>query len=383
MNTGHGLGGKEVRRYYPELFAAGKVGHQADVAGQQLHGGEAVRVHIIGRSIGILCILPAVFAPVIEVVPVVVFLDVPFFFIGLVGLAVRGGGAAEGRLSAVQALIHPEAQTDAVDGSGLLLEQAAQIDAMRIPLVQVQVRVQGNVAPVHQAAAATQGTFFAQIIILEEAEDVLFVNLHHAYFHGRKVHGAEGEDQLLLVRQDIALEGNLHGGLLFLLLPAAGEGLVQGRSALALQAFVQGQGHFIPAAFEMHVHHGVLHLHIATGDAREFHQAFHVGIGRCIVEGDFHAVVPKDRLHHPERFTVVGLFRIFGRCCRLPLDGNAEGELLRGIRHHFSQFEAYLIGLAHLQGSFFRDEGHGLGIVPLYLAFHGRLETEQIFGHGR
>ena len=50
-------------------------------------------------------------------------------------------------------------------------------------------------------------------IPLQEGEHVLFIDLDHTNFHGAQVRGAEGEDELLLVGQDVAAHQEFHGGL--------------------------------------------------------------------------------------------------------------------------------------------------------------------------
>ena len=218
FGAAHGFGGDEVGGRNPQLLAAGVVGHQAQVAGEQLHGREAGRIHIVGRFVGVVGLFPTVQIPVIEVVPVVAVGRVPFSFIGLTGLAVGLVHRLHHFLAAIQALVQAEVDTDAVDGTGFLFEQAAQVYAVRVPLMQVLGGVQRNVTAVHQTAAPAQAAAAAQVVVLQEHEDVLLINLDYPHFHGTQVHGAEGEDEVLPVRQDVAREGEFHGGLLFLLL---------------------------------------------------------------------------------------------------------------------------------------------------------------------
>ena len=85
---------------------------------------------------------------------------------------------------------------------------------MGVPFVKVLGRVKGNVSLVYEPSAAPEVAPSVKVVVLEEGKDIFLIDLYHAYFHGTKVHCAEGEDECLLVREYIAGQGNLHGGLL-------------------------------------------------------------------------------------------------------------------------------------------------------------------------
>ena len=380
LGAAHGLGRDEVGGRYPQLLAAGIIGHQAQVAGQQLDSREAGRIHIVGRLGGVVGLLPIVQFPVIEVLPVVIVGDIPFGFIGRSGLAVGFVQGLHHLLAAVQALVQAEVDADAVDGPGLLLEQAAQVYAVRVPLVQVLGGVQGDVAAVHQAAAAAQAAVAVEVVVLQEHQDVLLINLDHTHFHGAQVHGAEGEDEVLLVGQDVTREGEFHRRFLLLLLEHFHVILAQGGSIVILQALVQGEREVSFPAFEVHLDQIALHLHITAGRALEFHHALDRGIDRNVGQFHFNGAFGYVCLHHAEGKSVVGLLLNGCFWFRFAFDGDAEVKSVRCTGNQFAQGKLHLVNQPFLQGSFLRDETHRLGAVPFHIAFHGGLENEQVFG---
>ena len=196
---------------------------------------------------------------------------------------------------------------------------------MGVPAMKVLGSVQLHVSPVHQAAAAPEAAAAVQVVFLEEGEYVLFVDLDHSHLHGAEVNRAEGEEQLFLVREDVAADEQLHGGLGLLSREISLEILSQGMAVGILEVLVQGEGEVSLLAFEVHFEKLAFHFHIASGDALQFYKALHAGVHRGLGETHFHQVLLQKRLCYPECLAVVRLFfrrRLFG----LASYGQAEGE---------------------------------------------------------
>ena len=380
LGTGNRLGGDEVRGSHPQLIAAGIVGHQTQVAGEQLHGRESAGIHIIGRLFRILGILPIVVVPVVVIVPVVGVGCIPYGFIGLGRLAAGRAQGLHGLLAAIQALVLAETDPYTVNGPGLLLEQTAQVYAVRVPLVQVPGGVQGNVSFINQAAAAAQAVAAIQVVFLQEHQDVLLIHLDHAHFHGAQIHGAEGENEVLPVRQDVAPEGNDYGGLFLSLPEDAGKVFSQTGTALSFQAFVQGNAQVSVLPFISDGKGFAVYLEIVAFRSAHFHQTFGAGVGGGLAKDNLHCPVFHGGLHNAEGAAVVGLLleHGLGRCAAL--DGDAEVKGLGCPFYQLAQCKAHLVHLSFLEGSFGRDKTHGLVAVPLDVALDGGLEAEQAVG---
>ena len=248
---------------------------------------------------------------------------------------------------------------------------------MGVPAMKVLGSVQLHVSPVHQAAAAPEAAAAVQVVFLEEGEYVLFVDLDHSHLHGAEVNRAEGEEQLFLVREDVAADEQLHGRLGLFGRKVSLEILSQGMAVGILEVLVQGEGEVSLLAFEVHFEKLAFHFHIASGDALQFYKALHAGVHRGLGETHFHQVLLQDCLCYPECLAVVRLFfrrRLFG----LASYGQAEGEGRGGFRQHLVQREAYGIRFPGLQA--FGGEGNGGGGGPLCGTLHRGLDAEQPFG---
>ena len=182
LSTRHRPGTDKVGGRDPDLVSAGILRHQAKVAREQLHRREAAGFHIVGRFGRVFGLFPFVFVPVEIVVPIIGVGRVPFLF-------VRGAWLADGLcgehrlLAAVEALVQTETQAYAINGPGLLAEETAQVDAMVVPLVQVEGCIQRNVALVDQAPAAAEVVLTAEVIVLQEHQYILLVDFHHPDLH--------------------------------------------------------------------------------------------------------------------------------------------------------------------------------------------------------
>ena len=375
--TRHGLGGNQIRRRHPYLPAAGIIRHQAKVAGEQLDCRETAGLHVVGCLLGILGLRPFVLVPIVVIVPVVRAGPVPFRLILLARFPIRAAGGLQRLLASVEALVQAETQAYAVDRTRLLLEQPAQVDTVVVPLMQVLGGIQSDISLINQAAAAAKVAVSPKIVVLQEHEYILLVNLHHAHLHGRKIHRAEGQQQILPVRQDVAFHEQAHGRSLFALRENAHEILSQSRSALSLQALVQSEGEIPPAPFEVHFYHLTLHLHITAHGATQFHHALHGRIRRRLAHHHLHAVVFDRCLHHAEGLAVIRHLLRFCQRHQISLHGDAEGEDFRRARDQFAEGEGDGILLPHLQGAFFGHEAHRLRAVPLHAALDGRFEAEE------
>ena len=141
-------------------------------------------------------------------------------------------------LAAPEALVLAEAEPDAIKCAWLLPEQAAKVYAVGVPFVTVLGSVQLNIPPVNESSAAPQAALAAEVVVLQESEDVLFIYLYYAHFNCTKVHRTEGEYEGLLVRQNVTTKWNLHGGLLLTLAECAAVCFAQGVSCGILEALV-------------------------------------------------------------------------------------------------------------------------------------------------
>ena len=354
--AGYRLGAQDVRSGHPNLLTTGVFGHQAQVAGEQLDRREAVAVHIIGGLGGVVGLVPVVRVPIVVVVPIIGAGLVPLGLIFLGGFAGRRCRVQHRLLAAVQALVQAEAQADAVDGARLLLEQAAQVYAMAVPAVQVLGGIQGDVTPVHQAAAAAQGAVAIQVVVLQEHQDVLLIDFHNAHFHGTQVHRPERQDEPILIRQDAALQRNLHGGLILVQGESEHGILPQGLSGGVFDAFVQREGEVFAAAFEVHAQPFVLYLHVTADGPLQFHLPFLEGVHGGVAQLHVNVVTGQGGPQHAKAFAGLGLGYAFGLLrFRCPY-GQAEVEALRRPFLHLAQEKAHRILLARKQGV--RNEGH-------------------------
>ncbi len=250
---------------------------------------------------------------------------------------------------------------------------------MGIPLVQVLCGVQGNIGLVDEAPAATKAAASAQVVVLQEHEDVLLVNLDHAYLHGAQVHGIEGNDELLFVGQDVSLEGELDGRFLLFFPEDLLVVLCEGMAVFIPQAFIQGEFEVSCAAFKMHAEEVALYLDIAAGGSFKFYHAFVFGIGRDVAQLYFNARLGKGCLHHAEFLSVVRLgFFLDGRP-GLAFNGDAVAEGFRSARDELSQCELYLIHQAFPQGTIGRNKTHGLAAVPRDFALDDGFDGEKAF----
>ncbi len=297
----------QVRHRGPEGVAVGILGEEAQVGGQQVHGREPVGLHIIGRLLGVVLVLPVIFVPVDETLPHIGVLDVPGGFFRFGGTAAPDREHLRGGLAAVQGVFLPEGKADAVDGARLLPEQAAQVDAEIVPFVQVLHGVpgQGNLAAVHQAAGAAQAGLSVQLVLLQEQQDVVLIDLDHPQVHGRQVHRAERQDEVALVGEDVPAQGNLHGRgrvgggeggveILGEALPAgAFHRIVDGQGEAVLRvALIVDAGDVVPQVDALP--HGPLQGDEAFPGRR---------LGERLAEADLHAGVPAPDhagVHHPE-----------------------------------------------------------------------------------
>ena len=259
-------GGNQVRGREPQVFASGIFGHKANVGRKQLDARETVGIHVVRRLLRIIGIAPVVVPPVVVVIPVPRILHVPFGLLLLARGAVAHGSRAHRFLAAVEALILTEADPDAVDRSGLLLDEAAQIQAMVVPLVQV-FRLEGDISFVDQTAAAADVAIFVQFVILQEHQNIVLVDLDYPHFHGAEIHSPEGKNQILLVRQDRSADRNFHGRFLTFYSIHAREISSKRLSLRVFDVFVDGEGHVSLAAFEIDRKERILHLSVTSAYA--------------------------------------------------------------------------------------------------------------------
>ena len=334
----HGLGGEEVGGGQPQGATLGVFGHQAQVAGHELHGGETVAVHVVRRLGGVVGLFPIILAPVVIVFPIVRAGGVPDGLVGAARGAVYHLAHAARLLAAIEALVQAEAQPDAVQRAGLLLQEAAQVQTVLVPLVQVLGGVQGDVGLIHQAAASAQAGTTSELVFLQEHEHVLLVDLHNAHLYGAQVHGLEGEDERLFVGQNLSLEGNLDGGFLFLELEGAGESLAQGVALGIFQALVQREGEVLFPALEMDSYGAVFYLHIAAQGALELHQAFLGGVHGAAAQFYVNVVFFLLGAHYAELLSVVRLLGEHGGLGRALPHRQAEVKALQflGGGSHFA-----------------------------------------------
>ena len=311
-------------------------------------------------------------------------MDVPGGLICLGGLAVLGHRAAHRVLAAPEALVLAEADSDAVDGTRLLLDYVAKIQAVVVPVVKVAFRVQGNIGLINQAAAPAEVVPAAQLVLLKEHKDVLFVYLDYPYLYGAKVHGLEGKNQVTLVREDVAADGNLNCGFLAVLLEHLLEFLFQGGAGCVFHVLVHGQDHVTLAALEVHLNQAVFHLNVAARHALEVHHTFLGGIHGCLAKDDVNAAVLQRCLPHTEPGAGVNLFHRLGSGLshgEAKVEGtrhlrSRHSRLRSGISDHLAQGKTGPVGLPRLQS--LRPEGHDALALPLGCTLDGGLEREHI-----
>ena len=379
IGPGGGLGRDEVGGGDPDFLAAGIFRHEAQVAGHQLHGREAVAVHVVGRLGGIVGFFPIVGFPVVVVVPVVGRGFVPDGLILGRGLSISGRRAQEGLPAAVQALVQAETEADAVDGAGLFFQETAQVDAVLVPLVEVFGSVQGDVSLIDQASAAAEAAAAAQVVVLQEHQDVLLINFHNAHFHGVQVHRPEGEDELVLVGEDVAVYEEFHGRRVFLQGKDAGPLLSKGFAFGILQGGVQRELHVGVTAFEEHIHLFSIGLDVVARVAGEFHHAFLVGVHGRFTEYKADMVTLQLATHHMEAILLhLGLGLGGGLFAALHRDGEVEG--LGSAAHHLSEEEGDIVGGSYLESPLFRNEGEAGRGTPEGVPLEGRRDFEEFLG---
>ena len=279
----------------PEGIAIGILGEQADIGREEIHDREAVGIHVEGRLIRVVPLFPVIGAPVIEALPPVGVLDIPGrFFLGG-RLAVRPDREHLRRiLAAIQGILLFEGQADAVDCTRFLPEQAGQVDAVVVPGMEIAGCVtarQGNLAAVDQPSGAAEFGFSVQVVLLQEQENVVLIDFDDSEIHGGQVHGAERQDQVALIRKDVAFQGDLQGRCRVGCRELRPEVLRQHLSVSALDGAVDGEGQALlgiglvedPGAV-------VLDVHGLPEYAGQFEDAFlGGGGGQRLAEAHFHA----------------------------------------------------------------------------------------------
>ena len=249
---------------------------------------------------------------------------------------------------------------------------------MVVPLAEVLGRVQLHVTAVYQAAVAAQGvSSHAQIVVLQEGEDVFLIDFDHPHFHGAQVHGAEGEVEAVFGGEDASLEGNLHGGNLLIGHKAVREGLSQGLAVRALEAAVQGEHQVGLASLVVHAQQAVLHLGIAAGGSLKFHQALEGGVGGRPAKHHVNASVLERQLPYPEGAAVVRYQDGAALRASLHHDGVDEGG---GIGPKLLQMEGDVVALSGLEGAWSGHKAHGAGVVPADASLHGGFRGEEAGG---
>ena len=252
VRAGQGLRRVQVGCRDPEFVTTGVFGEEADVGGHQVDGREPFSQHVIGRMGGVVPFPPVVQVPVDKVVvPVVGVGHVPYGRLFFCRLAFVEAEHVAGGRDVAECIVHPERQADPVDGTGLPAEESAQVCAPVLPdrQVAVGVFVQPDVLAVDQPAGTAELFFSAQFIVLQEGQDVVLVDADDPQVDAPQADGPEGEDQVLVVRQDVPLQRDGDGRFLRLVADGLLERRVQRLSVRAAHAGVHGQPQVFPARF--------------------------------------------------------------------------------------------------------------------------------------
>ncbi len=153
---------------------------------------------------------------------------------------------------------------------------------------------QGDLAAIDEAAGAAEFGRSAQVVLLQEQEDVVLIDPDDPQVHRRKVDGPEREDEPGFVRKDVPFQGNLDGRQRVGSGEIRPEILTQGLSAGAFDAPVDEEGKVLRGTgLEEDPGAVVADVHRLPEGAGEFQEAF-LG-GRCgerFTEPHFHARIP-------------------------------------------------------------------------------------------
>ena len=150
-----------------------------------------------------------------------------------------------------------------------------------------------NRAAVHEPADAAELGIAVQVVLLQEQEDVVFIDLDDPQVHRAQVHGAEGEDQAALVRKDVAFQRNLHGRERVGGRERGAEVLGEGQSAGALHALMHGHGEIsVGLTFEIDPCAVVFYVDGLAQHAGQLNEAFlRGGRGKGLAEAHLDAGV--------------------------------------------------------------------------------------------
>ena len=180
----------------------------------------------------------------------------------------------------------------------------------------------------------------------------------------------------MLYGQDIALNGDLHGGLFLLKRESTLIGGAECPALLILDGGIQREGQVLFPAFEVYAESVPFNAYVAPGAAFQLHHALEGGVdGRC-AQLHVNVVILQDGLPDAE----AGLGRLVGLqgFRRFSADGDAEVKMLRSVlAEEFPEGEGDAVGLSGLEGAFVGDEAERVAAVLFCGTLDRGLELEQ------
>ena len=118
----------------------------------------------------------------------------------------------------VQRVVLAERDPYPVDCSRLLPEQSRKVycEVLPFPEVQTRICVQPDGLLADKSSEAPQLIVVAEIVVLQEIKDVVFVDADHRYVHSGQVHSPQWKQKFLVVRQDVPFKRDFHSRLQFI-----------------------------------------------------------------------------------------------------------------------------------------------------------------------